>query len=202
MRARKHLLGAAMSDHHYVQLVVEGGGLMHRFVCTAPDDAACRRRPDDFEDGARESWTAEEAVNTGYPCWAADWVDAIGVDDAVLITPEGVLASVPVDIHYDEGVTARVATVPSGGQVAAARKAIHRALAPNWMSIASALGGSQVEYDAFLNEVAVAALSAKAVETAEQSRSRAMCPQHGTIRRPQPNYCLCESAARQNEVES
>lgn len=44
--------------------------------------------------------------------------------------------------------------------VSASRRAIHRAIAPNWMGIFDALGGSQDEYEAFLNEVATAALEA------------------------------------------
>ena len=46
-----------MSDH-FVQLTIQSGELHPAFVCTAPGDAACRRSPDDFEDGARESWSA------------------------------------------------------------------------------------------------------------------------------------------------
>lgn len=92
------------AEHHYVQLIVESGELHRAFVCTAPEDADCRRRPEGFEERMRESWTAEEATKSGYPCWAKDWVEAVGIEDAIYASPEGVLASVPVQISYSEGV--------------------------------------------------------------------------------------------------
>jgi hypothetical protein len=90
--------------YHFVQLTIQGGELHPAFVCTAPGDAVCRRRPSDFEDGARESWSAEEATEAGYPCWAVDWVEAVGIPDAIFAHPDGVLASIPVNIRYSEGV--------------------------------------------------------------------------------------------------
>lgn len=79
--------------HHHVQLVIEHGELRRKFVCTAPEDAPCRRRPENFE-----------ATKAGYPCWAVDWVEAVGIEDAILAFPDQVLASVPVEIRYSEGV--------------------------------------------------------------------------------------------------
>lgn len=103
-----------MSDH-FVQLTIQSGELHPAFVCTAPGDAACRRRPDDFEDGARESWSAEEATKAGYPCWAVEWVEAVGLPDAIFAHPDGVLVSVPVEIRYSEGVEV-IPTFGSEGQ--------------------------------------------------------------------------------------
>lgn len=103
-----------MSDH-FVQLTIQSGGLHPAFVCTTPVDAACRRRPDDFEDGARESWSAEEATKAGYPCWAVEWVEAVGLPDAIFAHPDGVLVSVPVEIRYSEGVEV-TPTIESGDQ--------------------------------------------------------------------------------------
>ncbi|MFC7431004.1 MULTISPECIES: hypothetical protein [unclassified Agrococcus] len=91
-------------SNHFVQLVIDGGELHTAFVCTAPGDAVCRRRPSDFDDVQRESWAAAEATKAGYPCWAEDWVEAVGLPDAIAARPDGVLASVPVSIRYDEGV--------------------------------------------------------------------------------------------------
>ena len=76
-----------MADsYHYVQLTVDCGELHRSFVCTAPADAPCRR---DDPDG---------------DCWAETWVDAVGIEDAIGARQDTVLASVPVDIEYDEGV--------------------------------------------------------------------------------------------------
>lgn len=38
------------------------------------------------------------------------------------------------------------------------RKAIHQGLAPNWMVLFDALGGTQVAYDALLDDVAASVL--------------------------------------------
>ncbi|MFJ4038223.1 hypothetical protein ACIPVB_09050 [Microbacterium sp. NPDC090007] len=93
------------TSYHHVQLKIEGGELHRGFVCTAPEDAICRRRPAGFEEGLMESWTAEQATETGWPCWAVEWVEAAGIEDAILGQEDGVLASVPVAISYDEGVS-------------------------------------------------------------------------------------------------
>lgn len=90
-------------NHHHVELKIEGGELHRGFTCTAPEDASCRRRPKDHDQ--RESWTAEEATEMGFPCWAADWVSAVGIEDAIIGYPDRVLASVPVTISYEEGVS-------------------------------------------------------------------------------------------------
>lgn len=49
---------------------------------------------------------------------------------------------------------------PDDAEVEAARLALHQALAPDWMGIANVLGADQREYDALLDELARAALSA------------------------------------------
>ena len=89
--------------HHHVNLSIEQGELRRTFTCTAPEDAPCRRRPPEPEE--RESWTAEEATVPGADCWAVEWVEAVGVRDAIIATVEDrVLASVPVEISFEEGV--------------------------------------------------------------------------------------------------
>lgn len=90
-------------NHHHVELKIEGGELHRGFTCTAPEDASCRRRPKDHEQ--RESWTRDQATETGFPCWAAEWVNAVGIEDAIIGYPDQVLASVPVAISYEEGVS-------------------------------------------------------------------------------------------------
>lgn len=90
---------------HFVRLVVEGGELHPSFVCVAPEDADCRRRPRNAEGGeAPETWTADQATEPGFDCWAVEWVDAVGLPDAMFSAVDGVLAAVPVSITYCEGV--------------------------------------------------------------------------------------------------
>lgn len=90
-------------NYHHVELKIEGGELHHGFTCTAPEDAPCRRRPKDHEQ--RESWTRDESTETGFPCWAVDWVNAVGIEDAIIGYPDRVLARVPVTISYEECVS-------------------------------------------------------------------------------------------------
>ncbi|MGO2188223.1 MAG: hypothetical protein ACTH4Y_08255 [Microbacterium gubbeenense] len=96
-----------MTTHHYVELTVQGSELHPRFRCDAPEDAFCRRRPPRHAETGQESWTEEEAEVPGHDCWAEEWIAAVGIDDALRMdAADGVLASVPVDIRYDEGVEA------------------------------------------------------------------------------------------------
>lgn len=89
--------------YHHVNLTIEQGELHRSLTCTAPEDAPCRRRPPEPE--ARESWTAEEATVPGGACWAVEWVEAVGIRDAIIATVDDqVLASVPVEISFEEGV--------------------------------------------------------------------------------------------------
>lgn len=96
---------------HYVELVIEGNELHRNFRCTMPPNAACRRRPKDRE--GRESWTKEEATEPGFECWAAGWVEAVGIEGAIWCGEDQVLASVPVSIAYSECV--EIATCRAAG---------------------------------------------------------------------------------------
>ncbi|MCK2031244.1 hypothetical protein [Microbacterium galbinum] len=89
-------------NYHHVELQIAGGELVTGFTCSAPVDASCRRRPKDHDQ--RESWSTEEATETGFRCWAVEWVEAVGTADAVIGSADAVLASVPVEIHFEEGV--------------------------------------------------------------------------------------------------
>ncbi len=89
-------------NYHYVQLTVESGELHRAFVCTAPADANCRRRPANWED--MESWSPSESDESGFPCWAVEFVNEAGIEDAVYAHPDGVLASFLVSIPYADGV--------------------------------------------------------------------------------------------------
>ncbi|MBE7953603.1 hypothetical protein ILP86_04615 [Microbacterium sp. R1] len=89
--------------YHHVELKIESGELHHGFTCTAPEDAPCRRRPKDHEQ--RDSWSCDESTEIGFPCWAVDWVNAVGIEDAIFGYPDQVLARVPVTISYEECVS-------------------------------------------------------------------------------------------------
>ncbi|MGU3424012.1 hypothetical protein ACLBWV_03680 [Microbacterium paraoxydans] len=94
---------SATENYHHVELKLQGGELHRGFTCTAPADASCRRRPKDADQ--RESWTSEEATEPSHQCWAAEWVEAVGIEDAIIGTVEDqVLASLPVAISFEEGV--------------------------------------------------------------------------------------------------
>lgn len=97
-----------MSIHH-LDLIVEDGVPHIKFRCTGMPDADCRRRPPDWEESGDESWSLESATETGFECWAADWIDATGFGDAVM-GENGTYASAPIDISYDEGVIIAPAT--------------------------------------------------------------------------------------------
>lgn len=91
----------SIENYHYVELKIEDGELRRGLTCTAPEDATCRRRPKDHEQ--RESWSIDEATETGFPCWATEWVSTVGIEDAI-VGEDAVLARVPVDISYEEAV--------------------------------------------------------------------------------------------------
>ncbi|MFJ2535879.1 hypothetical protein [Microbacterium maritypicum] len=107
-------------NYHHVNLTIEQGELHRSFTCTAPEDAPCRRRPPEPEE--RESWTAEEATVPGADCWAVEWVQAVGIRDAIIATCEDrVLASIPVELSFEEGVG--IAPIEARDRLAAAEKA-------------------------------------------------------------------------------
>lgn len=108
-------------NYHHVELKIEGGDLRPGFTCSAPETASCRRRPKDHE--RRESWTRDEATEAGFPCWATEWVDAVGIEDAIIGYPDQVLASVSVAISYEEGVSIEPITPElSGPELAVATR--------------------------------------------------------------------------------
>ncbi|CAN7264932.1 hypothetical protein LJR186_001202 [Microbacterium foliorum] len=96
-------------NYHHVELKIADGELRTGFTCVAPIDAPCRKRPKDSDQ--RESWTVEEATETGFRCWAVEWVEAVGVDEAIVSFPDRVLASVPVLISFSEGVEIEPAVI-------------------------------------------------------------------------------------------
>lgn len=106
---------STIENYHHVNLIIDQGELHRSFTCTAPEDAPCRRRPPEPEE--RESWTAEGATVPGAQCWAVEWVEAVGIEDALSGYPDRVLASVPVTISYDEGVEIEPVSTADGEAV-------------------------------------------------------------------------------------
>ena len=70
------------------------------FECDNDHTAPCRRRPVDHAN--LESWTFEEATESGFPCWIKEWVDSVGIQEG-LRCEEGLHVKIPVQIYYDEG---------------------------------------------------------------------------------------------------
>jgi hypothetical protein len=87
---------------HAIELYAENGEIRPRLVCTAAPDAPCRKRPT----VERDSWNDEDPdLTPGHPCWAIEWVEAAGFEDGVAWgSRDGVIASIPVRVSYDEGV--------------------------------------------------------------------------------------------------
>lgn len=88
---------------HAIEIETRDGELGLRLRCNAPEGAVCRMRPP--EENERESWSVDDDDLIPGDCWAVDWVDSVGIEDAVHVRGENrTLASVPVNVNYDEGV--------------------------------------------------------------------------------------------------
>lgn len=89
---------------HYLKVFGESDGhLTMKFICTATPDAYCRQRP---EDPSIEHWDVNDPNVVLVPgeCWAAEWIEACGMEDAIVVENEVVFAQIPVSVSYDEGV--------------------------------------------------------------------------------------------------
>lgn len=93
--------GPPPTSIHHLDLLIEDGEVKVKFRCNAIETADCRRRPADWRD--RESWSVEEATETGHPCWAAEWIDSTSMDEAVF-GQDQILVSASITVVYDEGV--------------------------------------------------------------------------------------------------
>ncbi len=71
--AIKHFLEKG-SEKHYLVIKEFNGELYLDFECDNDHTAPCRRRPVDHAN--LESWTFEEATESGFPCWIKEWVDS------------------------------------------------------------------------------------------------------------------------------
>lgn len=95
--------GAALheaNERHYIYLVIEDNEVRTRLRCEAVETAPCRMRPENWE--AMESWTEEECVTSGHPCWAVKFIEDGG--DEQLYGTDQVLGRVPVTVEYADGV--------------------------------------------------------------------------------------------------
>ena len=93
-----------MSVHKLV-VVADCGELRLELRCTAARGADCRQRPIDD----RESWNVGDPGLVDGDCWAVDYIAAGGFADSVFMHEDGVVASVAVNVDYDEGVNLSLA---------------------------------------------------------------------------------------------
>ena len=79
---------------HYIDITIEGDGIVTPTLrCTEPSDAPCRKRQLDVN-----AWD-----NGGHECWAVEWIDAVGFEEAVRLSGDYYTFSIPVHVMYDEG---------------------------------------------------------------------------------------------------
>ncbi|WP_182050470.1 hypothetical protein [Changpingibacter yushuensis] len=95
---------------HFLDVFSSLGYPCVAFICDEPTDAPCRTRP---LSGHLDEWDESEPMDGGgHPCWAEEWVNDIGIEDALrLPRMEEPLARIPISITYDGCVDAR----PEGG---------------------------------------------------------------------------------------
>ena len=93
---------------HHLTLSIDGFKPELKFLCTEPESALCHRRP--LEEGVEE-WGAETPLDEGgNECWAVQFIEEAGMEDGLVVKPDGILLSVPVNVFYDDGVVAEVVT--------------------------------------------------------------------------------------------
>lgn len=89
---------------HSVTITADPDGFLHLGLeCTAAPGAPCRRRP---VDRTLEEWSPDDP-NIEFEddeCFAVEWVNAEGFEDAVFSEDAGVFARIPVRVSYEEGV--------------------------------------------------------------------------------------------------
>lgn len=96
-----------MSEHALEVVSESDGELSLRLVCHAAKGAPCRMRPADLD---IEEWSSSyEGDMIDSDCWAVEWQSAAGFEDGVRSEIEGVYASIPVEVGYEEGVSLRPA---------------------------------------------------------------------------------------------
>jgi len=89
-------------SEHAIELVSVHGELSPRLVCHAAKGAPCRMRPADLD---VEEWSIPyEGDMVDTDCWAVEWQSAAGFVDGIRAEVNGVWATIPVVIGYDEGV--------------------------------------------------------------------------------------------------
>jgi len=90
---------------HKLEIVANGGELRLELRCTAVKGADCRQRPLDD----RESWNVGDPGLVDGDCWAVDYIAAGGFSDSVFMYEDGVVASVAVNVDYEEAVNLSLA---------------------------------------------------------------------------------------------
>lgn len=94
---------------HYIELLVEDGEVSVQFTCTHKRGAECHKQNPNPD---AEVWYPgdPDLIDTD-ECWTESWWEGAGTD-ALRVTTDGVIARVPVDISYDEGIEATPITEP------------------------------------------------------------------------------------------
>jgi hypothetical protein len=120
---------------HKLEVVAEGGELRFELRCTATAGADCRMRPTDD----RESWSVGDPGLVPGECWAVDYIAAGTFEEFAQVNPEGVIASLPVSVEYDEAVAITVVPehtmLPEPPPIEAGEHApycVHREHPPGW----------------------------------------------------------------------
>jgi len=92
-------------SEHVIQVVAEFGELNMKFVCNAVAGSPCKRRPANQDlDEWPHDYEGEMIENA--ECWAAEWVSAGGWE-SIMPDVDGIYASIPVTVDYDDGVIVR-----------------------------------------------------------------------------------------------
>lgn len=136
------------TTHHFLQVVSDDGEAPSlRLVCTAPPDAACRRRP---VDPGLESLTDEDETTPGHECGAVEWIEDAGWESIATET-DGILSSVGVRVYYDDGP---VISPVSSEQPAAERMGTERPGAENADTSGTSAEPSDAEVQAAAEAIA------------------------------------------------
>lgn len=88
---------------HYIEITVEQGEPRIEFTCDGRYGDVCHKR---HRDPDVEEWAGDDAdlIDTDM-CWAQEWWHLAG-KDGLRVETEGVICRAPVNIVYDEGVSA------------------------------------------------------------------------------------------------
>lgn len=93
-----------MNGHEITVNVRDFDGPEVVLLCHEEPEAPCRCRPPDWED--REEWTFAEATQSGFPCWAVQYIAEGGLDQLRYDGPSDppFAYAGPVEVWFDDAV--------------------------------------------------------------------------------------------------